>query len=252
MRKSLGVDSLGFLSVDGLYRRWAREARRRANPQFTDHCFTGEYPTPLIAIARAHRRRLRNSTTTSRELGGGEATLIPLDLRDGASIDQLAAPLFERFGKLDGLAACAGALGSLTPAHQATPSIMDETILVNYLANQRLIRALHPLLRESDAGRAVFFTSGASKNPRAYWSPYAASKAALDALVMSWAAGIGNVTPMRANLFNPGPTRTAMRAKAFPGEDPMTLPTPEEVAPSIVAMLQPSYTENGAWIQFER
>ncbi len=183
---------------------------------------------------------------------GGEATLIPLDLRDGAAIDQLAAPLFERFGKLDGLAACAGALGSLTPAHQATPAIIDETIQVNYLANQRLIRALHPLLRESDAGRAVFLTSGASKNPRAYWAPYAAAKAALDALVISWAAEIGNVTPMRANLFNPGPTRTSMRAKAFPGEDPMTLPTPEEVAPSIVAMLQPGYHQNGAWVQFER
>lgn len=204
----------------------------------------------VIAVARA-QKALEKLDDDIRALGG-EATLIPLDLRDGAAIDQLAAPLFERFGKLDGLASCAGALGSLTPAHQATPSIMDETILVNFLANQRLIRALHPLLRESDAGRAVFLTSGASKNPRAYWAPYAASKAALDAWVISWAAEIGNVTPMRANLFNPGPTRTAMRAKAFPGEDPMTLPAPDEVAPSIVEMLQPDYDQNGAWIQFER
>jgi len=204
----------------------------------------------VIAVARA-QKALEKLDDDIRALGG-EATLIPLDLRDGSAIDQLAAPLFERFGKLDGLAACAGALGSLTPAHQATPAIIDETIQVNYLANQRLIRALHPLLRESDAGRAVFLTSGASKNPRAYWAPYAASKAALDALVISWAAEIGNITPMRANLFNPGPTRTSMRAKAFPGEDPMTLPTPEEVAPSVVQMLQPSYNENGAWVQFER
>lgn len=204
----------------------------------------------VIVVARA-QKALEKLDDEIRALGG-EATLIPLDLRDGSAIDQLAAPLFERFGKLDGLAACAGALGSLTPAHQATPAIIDETIQVNYLANQRLIRALHPLLRESDAGRAVFLTSGVSKNPRAYWAPYAAAKAALDALVISWAAEIGNVTPMRANLFNPGPTRTSMRAKAFPGEDPMTLPTPEEVAPSVVAMLQPSYDQNGAWIQFER
>lgn len=204
----------------------------------------------VILVARA-QKALEKLDDEIRALGG-EATLIPLDLRDGAAIDQLAAPLFERFGKLDGLAACAGALGSLTPAHQATPAIIDETIQVNYLANQRLIRALHPLLREFDAGRAVFLTSGASKNPRAYWAPYAAAKAALDALVISWAAEIGNVTPMRANLFNPGPTRTSMRAKAFPGEDPMTLPTPEEVAPSIVAMLQPGYHQNGAWVQFER
>jgi NAD(P)-dependent dehydrogenase (short-subunit alcohol dehydrogenase family) len=203
----------------------------------------------VIAVARA-QKALEKLDDDIRALGG-EATLIPLDLRDGAAIDQLAAPLFERFGKLDGLAACAGALGSLTPAHQATPSIMDETIQVNFLANQRLIRALHPLLRASEAGRAVFLTSGASKNPRAYWSPYAASKAALDALVVSYAAEL-NVTPIRANLFNPGPTRTAMRAKAFPGEDPMTLPTPEEVAPAIVRMLAPDYAENGAWVQFER
>jgi NAD(P)-dependent dehydrogenase (short-subunit alcohol dehydrogenase family) len=204
----------------------------------------------VIAVARA-QKALEKLDDDIRALGG-EATLIPLDLRDGAAIDQLAAPLFERFGKLDGLAACAGALGSLTPAHQATPAIMDETIQVNFLANQRLIRALHPLLRESDAGRAVFLTSGASKNPRAYWAPYAASKAALDALIMSYAAECANVTRIRVNLFNPGPTRTSMRAKAFPGEDPMTLPEPEDVAPDIVRMLEPSYAENGAWVQFAR
>ncbi|MGD9981230.1 MAG: SDR family NAD(P)-dependent oxidoreductase [Hyphomonadaceae bacterium] len=203
----------------------------------------------VIAVARA-QKALEQLDDRIRDLGG-EATLVPLDLKDGAAIDQLAAPLLERFGKLDGLAACAGVLGSLTPAHQATPSVMEETFQVNVFANQRLIRALHPLLRESDAGRAVFLTSGASKNPRAYWSPYAASKAALDALVTSYAAELQNVTNIRANLFNPGPTRTAMRAKAFPGEDPMTLPTPEEVAPAIVRMLQPSYAENGAWVQFE-
>lgn len=203
----------------------------------------------IIAIARA-QKALEQLDDRIRDMGG-EATLIPLDLRDLNAIDQLAAPLFERFGKIDGLAACAGVLGSLTPAHQATPGIMDETITVNFLANQRLIRALHPLLRESDAGRAVFVTSGASKNPKAYWGPYAASKAALDALVTSYAAEL-NVTPIRANLFNPGPTRTAMRQKAFPGEAPMTLPTPEDVAPSLVDMLEPGYTQNGVWVQFER
>jgi NAD(P)-dependent dehydrogenase (short-subunit alcohol dehydrogenase family) len=203
----------------------------------------------VITLARA-QKALEKLDDEIRALGG-EATLIPLDLRDGAAIDQLAAPLFERFGKLDGLAACAGALGTLTPTHQATPAIMDETIQVNFLANQRLIRALHPLLRESDAGRAVFLTSGASRDPRAYWAPYAASKAALDALVFSYAAEL-NVTRVKANLFNPGGTRTSMRAKAFPGEDPMTLPTPEDVAPAIVEMLQPAYQENGAWVQWRK
>jgi NAD(P)-dependent dehydrogenase (short-subunit alcohol dehydrogenase family) len=203
----------------------------------------------VIALARA-QKALEQLDDDIKALGGA-ATLIPIDLRDGTAIDGLAAPLFERFGRLDGLAACAGVLGSLTPAHQATPALMEETISVNFLANQRLIRALHPLLRASDAGRAVFLTSGVSRSPRAYWGPYAASKAALDALVMCYAAEL-NVTPLKANIFNPGPTRTSMRAKAFPGEDPMTLPAPEDVAPAICDMLEPGCTQNGAWVQFER
>jgi NAD(P)-dependent dehydrogenase (short-subunit alcohol dehydrogenase family) len=203
----------------------------------------------IVALARA-QKALEALDDDIRALGG-EATLIPLDLRDSSAIDQLAAPLFERFGRLDGLAACAGVLGALTPTHQATPAVMDETIAVNYIANQRLIRALHPLLRESDAGRAVFLTSGVARAPRAYWAPYAASKAALDALVQCYAAEL-NVTQVKANLFNPGPTRTSMRAKAFPGEDPNTLPTPEDVAPAIASMLEPAYQENGVWVQFRR
>jgi NAD(P)-dependent dehydrogenase (short-subunit alcohol dehydrogenase family) len=203
----------------------------------------------VACIARA-KKALEALDDEIRSLGG-EATLVPLDLRDMNAIDQLAGALLDRFGRLDGLAACAGVLGALTPAHQATPAIMDETVAVNFLANQRLIRALHPLLRASDAGRAVFLTSGASRHFRAYWAPYSASKAALDALVQCYAAEL-NVTPIKANLFNPGPTRTKMREKAFPGEDPLTLPTPEEVAPAIVAMLQPGYALNGAWVQFER
>jgi NAD(P)-dependent dehydrogenase (short-subunit alcohol dehydrogenase family) len=203
----------------------------------------------VVCVARA--QKALEETDDRIRAAGGEATLVPLDLRDMAAIDQLGAALFERFGKLDGLAACAGVLGSLTPVHQATPAIMDETFAVNFLANQRLIRSLHPLLRESEAGRAVFLSSGVSRSPRAYWGPYAASKAALDNLVECYAAEL-NVTPIKANIFNPGPTRTAMRAKAFPGEDPMTLPTPEEVAQPIADMLAPSYAENGAWIQFER
>jgi NAD(P)-dependent dehydrogenase (short-subunit alcohol dehydrogenase family) len=203
----------------------------------------------VIAVARA-QKALEQLDDRIRDMGG-EATLVPLDLRDLASIDQLAAPLLERFGRIDGLAACAGVLGALTPTQQLTPSVMDEAMTVNFTANHRLIRALHPLLRESEAGRAVFVTSGASRNPKAYWAGYAASKAALDAMVTSYAAEL-NVTPIRANLFNPGPTRTAMRQKAFPGEDPTTLPTPDEVAPSIADMLEPGYTQNGAWVQFER
>ncbi|MEQ1709265.1 MAG: SDR family NAD(P)-dependent oxidoreductase [Terricaulis sp.] len=181
---------------------------------------------------------------------GGEATLVPLDLRDYDGIDRLGGALFERFGKLDALAACAGALGALTPAHQASPALMDEVMGVNFTANQRLIRAMHPLLRASDAGRAVFISSGAARDPKAYWGPYAASKAALEALVRCYAAE-NAVTPIKANLFNPGPVRTAMRAKAFPGEDPMTLPTPEDVAPQIVKMLRADCAASGETIRFQ-
>jgi len=203
----------------------------------------------VVCVARA-QKALEKLDDDIRALGG-EATLVPMDLKDYAGIDQLGAALFDRFGRLDALAACAGALGSLTPAHQATPSIMEETIGVNFMANQRLIRSMHPLLRESDAGRAVFLTTGVVRDPRAYWAPYAASKAALEVLVLCYAAEL-NVTPIKANLFSPGPVRTAMRAKAFPGEDPMTLPAPDEVAPSIVAMLEPAYVENGATVRFQR
>lgn len=176
--------------------------------------------------------------------GVGEATLIPFDIRDLDGVDRMGGALYERFGRLDALAACAGALGTLTPANQATPQTMDEVTAVNFLANQRLIRALHPLLRASDAGRAVFISSGAARDPRAYWAPYVASKAALEALVLCYAAEVA-ITPIRVNLFNPGPTRTAMRARAYPGEDAMALQTPEDVAPRIVAMLQPDFSRNG-------
>jgi NAD(P)-dependent dehydrogenase (short-subunit alcohol dehydrogenase family) len=181
---------------------------------------------------------------------GGEATLVPLDLRDYDGIDRLGGALFDRFGMLDALAACAGTLGSLTPAHQASPTLMDEVMGVNFSANQRLIRAMHPLLRAADAGRAVFISSGAARDPKAYWGPYAASKAALEALVRCYAAECA-VTPIKANLFNPGPVRTAMRAKAFPGEDPMTLPTPDDVAPQIVKLLRADCALNGELIRFQ-
>jgi len=128
---------------------------------------------------------------------------------------------------------------------------MDEVIGVNFTANFRLIRSMHPLLRASDAGRAVFVTSSVASNGRAYWGPYAASKGALEGLVRSYAEEVA-IMPIRVNVFDPGATRTAMRAKAFPGEDPMTLPTPEEVAAQLAALLQPGFAENGETVRFQR
>ncbi len=175
---------------------------------------------------------------------GSSATLVPVDIKDFPAIDRLGASLFERFKKLDVLVGNAGQLGSLTPVGHIEPKTWDDVMAVNLTANYRLIRSCDPLLRASDAGRAVFITSGVARNVRAYWGLYAASKAALNALVIAYAGELGK-TNIKANLFNPGPIRTRMRAKAMPGEDPMTLDTPEQVAEALLPLCLPSCTENG-------
>lgn len=175
---------------------------------------------------------------------GSAATLVPLDIKDFPALDRLGASLFERFKKLDVLVGNAGQLGVLSPVGHIDPKTWDDVMAVNLTANYRLIRSLDPLLRASDAGRAVFITSGVARNVRAYWGLYAASKAALDALVMAYAGELGK-TNVKANLFNPGPIRTRMRAKAMPGEDPMTLDTPEQVAEALLPLCLPSCTESG-------
>jgi NAD(P)-dependent dehydrogenase (short-subunit alcohol dehydrogenase family) len=175
---------------------------------------------------------------------GSAATLVPLDIKDFPALDRLGASLFERFKKLDVLVGNAGQLGSLTPVGHIEPKTWDDVMAVNLTANYRLIRSLDPLLRASDAGRAVFITSGVARHVRAYWGLYAASKAALDALVIAYAGELGK-TNVKANLFSPGPIRTRMRAKAMPGEDPMTLDTPEQVAEALLPLCLPSCTENG-------
>jgi len=166
---------------------------------------------------------------------GRSTTLVPLDLKDGDGIDRLGAAIFERWGKLDVLVAAAGVLGPLSPLTHVEPKDWTRVLNVNLTANWRLIRSVDPLLQATDAGRAVFLTSGAAANPRAYWGPYAVSKAALEALVRTYADEI-ETTRVRAALFNPGPTRTRMRAEAFPGEDKDALPSPEAVAEAILEL----------------
>ena len=178
---------------------------------------------------------------------GGAATLVPLDLRQGEQIDRLAAPLLERFGRLDVLVGNAGLLGSLTPLAHHAPELWEDVFKVNVHANWRLIRATDPLLRASTAGRAIFVTSGITKRTIAYWGAYAASKAALEAMVRIYAAELAT-TNVRVNLINPGPTRTRMREAAFPGEDPETLAPPEALTDAFVALAEPACTLNGQWI----
>ncbi len=175
---------------------------------------------------------------------GGSATLVPQDLSDLESIDRLGAALHERFGRLDILVGNAGVLGVLSPIAHVDPKVWDETVLVNLTVNFRLIRSLDPLLRQSDAGRAIFVTSGAAAAPRAYWGPYGTSKAALDYMVLTWAQEVEK-TPVRVNLVNPGATRTGMRAAAMPGEDPATLPAPEAIVPVFLDLADPACTRHG-------
>lgn len=180
---------------------------------------------------------------------GGSATLLQLDLKKGDRIDQLGPTLFQRWEKIDILVANAGILGPLSPLGHITEDGFLSTIDINLNANWRLIRTLDPLMKRSDAGRAVFVTSGAAKGTYAYWGPYAASKAGLEALVKSWAAELVN-TNVRANLVNPGATRTQMRAKAFPGEDANTLPAPEDLVPLFLELLSADCDRNGDVINF--
>lgn len=181
---------------------------------------------------------------------GGSATLAPFDIGDFDAIDRLGAALYKRFGKLDALVANAGMLGPITPLGHIDPKDWDKLVAVNLTANWRLIRSLDPLLRASDAGRAVFLTSGAVHKDRAYWGGYAVTKAGVEALARSYAAETLANTAVRVMLVNPGPLRTAMRAKAMPGEDPATLKTPADLAPKIVELCVPEWTETGKLYDF--
>ena len=179
-----------------------------------------------------------------RKAGGGPATLVPLDLRDFDKIDHLGASLYERFGRLDVLVGNAAVLGTLSPLGHVSPETWHSTFDLNLTANWRLIRSLDPLLRRSDAGRAIFVTSGAASGALAYWGPYATSKAALETMVKTYAAEVEK-TALKVNLVDPGVVRTAMRAQAFPGEDPMTLPPPESVTDIFVDLAAADCAKNG-------
>jgi NAD(P)-dependent dehydrogenase (short-subunit alcohol dehydrogenase family) len=181
---------------------------------------------------------------------GGSATLVPLNLTDTDGIARLGAGLHERYGRLDILVGNAGVLGPSSPIGHIELKTFNDVMAVNVSANFQLIRCMEPLLKQSDAGRAVFITSGAANKATAYVSPYAASKAALETLARAWAHETAN-TKIRVNLFNPGPVRTRMRATLMPGEDPATLDTPEQVAEFIVPMCAPDWTETGKFYDYK-
>ncbi len=186
---------------------------------------------------------LEETDDAIRKAGATGATLVPMDLGPDGDIEKLAPAINERFGRLDILVACAGMLGTLMPVHQIDPAEWNQVMAVNLTANWRLIRCLDPLLRVSESGRAMFVTSGVAGG-RAYWGGYAVSKTALEALVMTWAQETEK-TALRVNLIDPGAVRTSMRAEAFPGEDPMTLPAPDEITDIFVDLALPGCTRHG-------
>jgi NAD(P)-dependent dehydrogenase (short-subunit alcohol dehydrogenase family) len=175
---------------------------------------------------------------------GGTATLVPLDLRQFGKIDELAAALFDRYGRLDILVGNAGEVGIFSPLGHIPPEIWAEVMELNLTANWRLIRAMDPLLRAAPAGRAIFVTSAIGRDTLAYWGPYAVSKIGLEMLVQIYAAEIAN-TRVRANLIDPGPLRTRLRARAFPGEDPDSLPPPDSVTDCFLDLAATECTRNG-------
>lgn len=176
--------------------------------------------------------------------GKGEATLVPLDITDMPGIDRLGGAIHDRWKKLDILVANAGVLGVISPIGHVEAKTFEKVMTVNVTSTWRLIRSVDPLLRFSDAGRAVVVTSSNAHTGQAFWAPYAASKAAVEALARGWAAETAN-EPLRVNAFDPGRTRTAMRAQAIPGENPETVPHPSEVAQHIMRLVDPALTETG-------
>ena len=181
---------------------------------------------------------------------GGSASLVPCDLKDFDAIDRLGGTVAERWGKLDILIANGGVLGPLSPMGHVDIKAFDTVMAVNVTANWRLIRSFDPLLTLSDAGRAIFLTSGAAHKARAFWGPYAASKAALEVLARTYADETEHLGTLKVMLVNPGPLRTRMRQDAMPGEDPMTLKTPEELAPEILKLASPAWDQSGMLYDF--
>jgi NAD(P)-dependent dehydrogenase (short-subunit alcohol dehydrogenase family) len=208
------------------------------------------------AVARRFAREGAHVVLAARTVGGleevddairaagGAATLVPFDLRDFIKIDELAAALLDRYGRLDILVGNAGEFGVFSPLGHIPPTIWAAVMDLNLTANWRLIRAMDPLLRAAPAGRAIFVTSAIGRDSLAYWGPYAVSKTGLEMLVRIYAAEIAR-TRVRANLIDPGALRTRLRAHAFPGENPNSLPAPESVTDYFLDLASPECARNG-------
>ena len=190
----------------------------------------------IVAIARTEGA-LTELDDEIRKLTGQPATLVPLDIADGDSLDGLGLALHQRFGRIDVLVHAAAILGPMTPVSHIEPKHWDRVVAVNLSATYRLIRSFEPLLRASDAGRAIFLTTGRVARPKAFWGPYGVTKAGVEHMVRTWADELEQ-TNVRAVLLDPNTMRTNMRAEAMPGEDPATVTDPAEIGPLIVELAQ--------------
>ena len=200
----------------------------------------------VLLLARNHKALERVDDAI--RVAGGKASLIPLELADGKSVDALGPTLYERFGKLDILVGNAGILGRLSPLTHIASEHWERALAINVTANWRLIRTLDPLLRRSDAGRVIFVTSGVARSARAYWAPYSVNKAALEALAKTYANETAD-SPIKVNLISPPGTATRMRHEAYPGEDQATLAKPEDIAEHFVPLAMPDFTETGKIVE---
>jgi len=196
----------------------------------------------VVLLART-TKNLEPVDDVIKELGGS-ATLVGMNLVHGQKIDALGPTLFERFGRLDIFVGNAAILGRLSPLTHVPSELWERVFAVNVAANWRLIRTLDPLLRRSNAGRVIFVTSGVAHTARAYWAPYSASKAALEALAKTYANETAE-TAIKVNLVDPGATATAMRAEAYPGEDASVLQTPDQAAEIFITLASPEEKESG-------
>ncbi|WP_208440453.1 SDR family NAD(P)-dependent oxidoreductase [Bartonella raoultii] len=210
----------------------------------------GYYLALELAARGAHIIALARTVSGLTELDnqirkkGALATLVPLDLHHMENIDALALSIANRWKKLDIVVANAGILGTLSPIAHIENMVFEDVFQINLFSQWRLIKAVEPLLRESDAGRAILLSSSVAHVARPFWGAYAASKAALEMIARCWAEELKQ-TPIKINCVNPGATRTAMRAEAMPGEDPETLPSPQEIAKKIIHLLSPDLKETG-------
>lgn len=197
----------------------------------------------LILLART-KGALEEVDDECRKLGAKPATLVQLDLAKGDKLDHLGPSLYERFGKLDIFIANAGILGTLSPLPHVTDADWAKVMDINVTANLRLIRTLDPLLRRAETGRALFLSSGAAHSAKPFWGPYSVSKAALEALAKTYAHEVEN-TNVRVNILDPNRVRTGMRAKAMPGEDPMTVAEPAVLDEVVLDLVRADLTANG-------